>query len=311
MLVENTLFGVRDKVEIAIDRLRLYEPIALSYSSKGYYVADSGGKDSTVIKYLAELAGVKYEVAHSHTTADHPETVYFVRREQERIQAQGIEYSIEYPHYKGKRTSIWGLIGIKGLPTRTQRWCCTVCKEGGGDGKVVVTGVRWAESNSRKQNRGIAEVQHKKKNKSLILTNDNTSNRRVIENCVKKGKRVVNPIIDWTTDEVWEFIYLYELPYNPLYDKGYKRVGCVGCPNSDNFTELELNPQYKQMYIRAAARYLAYRALRGEQNTTWHTPADYYLWWTEQIRKEAELEGQITFEDQGSGSQVCEEKRRS
>lgn len=59
------------------------------------------------------------------------------------------------------------------------------------------------------------------------MTNDNADNRQLIENCVKRGKRVVNPIIDWTSEDVWEFIYLYRLPYNALYDQGYLRVGCV------------------------------------------------------------------------------------
>lgn len=48
MLIENTLFGVRDKVKIAIDRLQVFEP------PEGYYLAFSGGKDSQCIYHLAK-----------------------------------------------------------------------------------------------------------------------------------------------------------------------------------------------------------------------------------------------------------------
>jgi phosphoadenosine phosphosulfate reductase len=56
--------------------------------------------------------------------------------------------------------------------------------------------------------------------------------RRLTESCIPKKKFVLNPIIDWTEQDVWDFIKKYKLPYNPLYDIGYKRVGCVGCPLS-------------------------------------------------------------------------------
>ena len=56
MLKENTLFGVRDKVAEAIQRLQSFEP------ADGYYVAFSGGKDSQCIYHLCEMAGVKFEL---------------------------------------------------------------------------------------------------------------------------------------------------------------------------------------------------------------------------------------------------------
>ena len=48
MLIENTLFGTVDKVQVAIDKLKKYEP------PEGYYVCFSGGKDSTVIYDLVK-----------------------------------------------------------------------------------------------------------------------------------------------------------------------------------------------------------------------------------------------------------------
>jgi phosphoadenosine phosphosulfate reductase len=79
--------------------------------------------------------------------------------------------------------------------------------------------------------------------------------RRLLESCIPKRKFVLNPIIDWTEDDVWAFIKARNFPYNPLYDCGYKRVGCVGCPLSKNREkELEQLPKYKADYVRAARR---------------------------------------------------------
>ena len=73
-LVEETLFGTQDKVQIAIERLRAFEP------SEGYYVAFSGGKDSQVVYHLCKEAGVKFDAHYNHTTVDPPEVIYFRRK---------------------------------------------------------------------------------------------------------------------------------------------------------------------------------------------------------------------------------------
>ena len=73
-LVEETLFGTQDKVQIAIQRLKAFEP------PEGYYVAFSGGKDSQTIYHLCKEAGVKFDAHYSHTTVDPPEVIYFMRQ---------------------------------------------------------------------------------------------------------------------------------------------------------------------------------------------------------------------------------------
>ena len=76
-LIENTLFeGTIDKVAVAIDRLQTFEEIA---GPEGYYLAFGGGKDSIVIKRLADMAGVKYDAHHSLTTIDPPELIHFIK----------------------------------------------------------------------------------------------------------------------------------------------------------------------------------------------------------------------------------------
>lgn len=67
----------------------------------------------------------------------------------------------------------------------------------------------------------------------IMLMNDNSKKRRMIESCVLKAKSVCNPIVDWTTNELWDYINSEHIEVNPLYQCGFSRVGCIGCPMAD------------------------------------------------------------------------------
>lgn len=151
MLKENTLFGERDKVAEAIQRLRSFEP------EDGYYVAFSGGKDSQCIYHLCEMAGVKFDAHYSVTSVDPPELVRFIKDHYQNVKR-------EIPHDKdGKPITMWNLIPKKGMPpTRLVRYCCAELKESSGKGRVTVTGVRWAESANRKNNQGVVTIPDKR-----------------------------------------------------------------------------------------------------------------------------------------------------
>ena len=43
------------------------------------------------------------------------------------------------------------------------------------------------------------------------------------------GMKKFNPLADWSEDEVWAYLRRYEVPYNPLYDQGYRSIGCAPC----------------------------------------------------------------------------------
>lgn len=289
-----------DKEHIAIERLNAASDMSLTYYQQPLIITDSGGKDSTVCKELAIRSGIPFEVMHNHTTADAPETVRFVRSELHRLENKGIKCTVNLPTYKGEPTSMWKLIPQKLMPpTRLVRYCCSVLKEMGGANRFIATGVRWAESVNRKSSRGIYEKLGTTKANNIILNNDNDDRRMLFENCKLKAKRVVNPIVDWTDEDVWTFIRDAKVPHNPLYDEGWCRVGCVGCPmagKKDREAEFLRWPQYKVMYLSAFDRMLQERRRRNKMDGTWRmgtTANDVFNWWMEYDI----LPGQIGFDE--------------
>lgn len=140
-----------DKIDKAVERLKLAAQMSETYYQKPLIVTTSGGKDSDVCLALAKIAGINYEVQHHHTTADAPETVYHVRDTFKRLEEKGVKCTINWPTYKGAPVTMWTLIPQKLMPpTRVARYCCSILKEGGGKGRMITTGVRWAESVSRR-----------------------------------------------------------------------------------------------------------------------------------------------------------------
>lgn len=220
-----------DKEQMAIARLQDAARLSEHRYKKPLMVTYSGGKDSQVLVALAERAGINFEVVNSHTTADAPETVYFIREQFKAMEERGIKCSIIMPRYKDKPVSMWTLIPQKLMPpTRLVRYCCAVLKENTGRDRFIATGVRWAESTRRKNSRGVMELMHKDPAKRIILMGDNDEKRQLFETCNLKSKMTVNPIVDWSDDDVWDYTYSEHLPVNPLYCEGQKRVGCIGCP---------------------------------------------------------------------------------
>ena len=283
---------LEQKVKKSIERLKAFEP------PEGYYLAFSGGKDSVVCKALLDMSGCKYDATYRVTSVDPPELVRFIKNEHPDVVR-------EVPRYDdGKPITMWNLIPKKKTPpTRLIRYCCQFLKEGGGDGRKMVTGVRWAESTNRKANQGVVTIY--KKNRQIIndlsnnpdfsltnrggvvLTNDNTESRRVIESCYKRAKVSINPIIDWDDLDVWEFIKSNGIKYCSLYDEGFERLGCIGCPmagTKGREREFLRWPKYKAAYLRAFDKMLQHRKQSGL--SAWFkyheaTARDVFNWWME------------------------------
>ena len=297
-----------DKEQLAIARLQDAARLSEHRYKKPLMVTYSGGKDSQVLVALAERAGINFEVVNSHTTADAPETVYFIREQFKAMEERGIKCSVVMPRYKDKPVSMWTLIPIAKIPpTRTRRYCCQVLKEAPTlSGCFIATGVRWAESARRKNSRGIMEIYHRDKEKKVILLSDNDEKRQLFETCNLKRKMTVNPIVDWSDDDVWDYTHSEHLPINPLYCEGQKRVGCIGCPlAAKRWRQREFArwPAYEKLYISAFERMLDVRKKEtlnasGAKFTTsdWQTGMDVFRWWME----DDNISGQLSMDDLGS-----------
>jgi phosphoadenosine phosphosulfate reductase len=211
------------KEQVAINRIRQYEP------PEGYNLRFSGGKDSTCLYHLVVKAGVKFDAHYSVTGIDPPELVRHIKQ--------------HYPdvHFEMPKMSIWRYIEKKGLPTRVNRWCCQKLKETGGEGRLVLTGIRHEESAKRRSRPMYQEL---------------------------KTKRMLHPIYDWTLLDVWNFIDSNKHPYCSLYDTYSDRLGCVMCPMAGEAERRRAKERYPKIYEawhRACIRYFDANRHRLEQ----------------------------------------------
>jgi len=241
------------KIEQAVTVIRSHESIAIQMSSDGFYNCNSGGKDSGVTGRLMEMAGVRHESHYSNVTIDPPELVHHLKR--------------TYPD------TIWHSVGIPlplymakkaiGPPTRNCRWCCEIYKENGGNGSFKVVGVRADESARRK---GLwRQIRHDPAKSSIMLS----------------------PILYWTEKDVWEFTHGENIPYCELYDEGFKRLGCVGCPLAGPVhqrMEFARWPKYELLWQRGfRAHWDRYKdQMRRDGTERWSnfkTWEDLWEWW--------------------------------
>lgn len=293
----------KEKEKRAIEYLKTFQP-----PNDPYYLCYSGGKDSDTIRILADLAGADYDCVHNLTTVDAPETVNYVksvmetygeRKSYRNEEGQMVYQYGDHGFIVLPRITMWKLIEKKRMPpTRLVRYCCNELKERGGKGRLRITGVRWAESPKRKEMWGFIDTLGKPKTTQkladeygidyrvnsgggIVLNDDNSDTRRFVEQCYRMRNVMINPIVDWTDEEVWEFLEHYGCKSNPLYAQGYKRVGCVGCPMGGSKTqkkEFAAYPKIKQNYIRAFDRMIAAR-LRDGLETDWMNGLDAMDWW--------------------------------
>ena len=205
-------------------------------------MAFSGGKDSQVIYELCKMAGVKFQAYMNLTTIDPTVVLNFVKD--------------RYPDCKKLKPqkSFFKWLESKQLPTRQIRWCCEKLKEIGGKDRVVILGLRKSESFKR--------------SKRIEISEDN--------NC-KLNKVILCPILDWGNSDVWNFIRLKIGFWCELYDQGYKRIGCVGCPMGSyksKIIDFRNNPRFKYPIIKAINK-----SIEKGRYQNFNNAEDVFTWW--------------------------------
>jgi len=184
----------------------------------------SGGKDSDVILELAKLADIPYRAIYKNTTIDPKGTILHCKN-------NGVEII-------NPKKSFLKLIEQKGFPTMRCRFCCDELKEY----KILdnsIQGIRRCESAKRAKNYRepiICRIYGSKKN----------------------HVNVVLPILDWTDNDVLDFVEMQKIQCHPLYYVNgqfdvKKRLGCVGCPlkADKGLSDFKENPKMVKAWINA------------------------------------------------------------
>ena len=190
-------------------------------------VSYSGGKDSDVILELAKMAGIPYRAIYKSTTIDPPHTI-----------AHAKEMGAEVIRPK---KSFFQLVSEEGFPSRFSRFCCSILKEY----KVcdrAIKGIRRSESRKRAE-------RYKEPERCRVYS-------------AKEKVKEYLPILEWTDEDVAEFIKERNIKCHPLYYKGgqfdvTQRLGCMGCPLASRKKRIQFfkdNPKWLKAWIRAGQK---------------------------------------------------------
>lgn len=309
------------KIEDSKKTLRLASEMSQHYYEKPIIICYSGGKDSDCILRLAMecLNPDEFEVLHSITTVDSCITNKYVNDIFMECEDKGIKAEKHIPRDKnGNPTNMWKLIIDKGIPpTRLQRYCCQTLKETSTNNRLAVLGVRGGESVGRK-GRDTFGVRGGSYAKATFFSFEHTAevHREALEkekeengtvwDCTlikvmrDRNDTVVNPIYEWSDTDVWDYLNERKYPHNPMYDKGYHRVGCIGCPMAtykQKMKEFADFPYARDMYINTFDKMLEKRKAEGKDDSSgkWQDGLSVYKWWIEEGKYVTE--GQMTLND--------------
>jgi len=203
-------------------------------------VGFSGGKDSLAAYLLVEEAtGKSPPIFFMDTGLELPETIQFIKSfaEKRDVKIIGEEAGDQF----------WESIDIFGPPARDFRWCCKVLKLG--PAATSIAGMIGNETLSFMGQRKLESFQR-------------SIEPRVTENPWVPGQVSANPIQNWNALEVWLYTFQKNEDFNPLYNRGYHRMGCYLCPASPlaeleslRETHPELHERWEQKMSEWAEKY--------------------------------------------------------
>lgn len=180
-----------------------------------FHVAFSGGKDSIVLLDLVKKALPRsgFMVVFGDTKMEFPDTYELVDKVEAQCKEDGINFYRAASHFEPEES--WQLFGP---PSRVLRWCCTVHK-------AAPQTLKIREVLGKNDYVGMDFVGVRAHESATRATYEE-------ENFGKKqrGQYSHNPILEWTSAEIWLYIFAHNLPINSTYKKGNSRAGCLFCP---------------------------------------------------------------------------------
>ncbi len=193
----------------------------------------SGGKDSQVVLDLCTRAipSTEFEVIYSDTGYELPPSLQLYEQIKEHYHKLFPDLKFSMTRNHESVLNYWDKIGT---PSDTHRWCCSVMKTGPLYRSLKLEG-------SNKQAR--------------VLTFDGVrseeSVRRSNYSRIGKGVKhdtVINasPILNWSSVEIFFYLWQHELPINPAYRCGMTRVGCLICPFSSEWNDMISSRKYPE-----------------------------------------------------------------
>jgi phosphoadenosine phosphosulfate reductase len=180
-----------------------------------FHVAFSGGKDSCVLLDLVKKALPKgsFVVVFGDTGMEFPDTYDVIEKTKQRCAEDEIPFYIAKSHLSPKES--WELFGP---PSRVLRWCCSVHKS-------APQTLKLREITGKHDYIGLAFVGVRAHESASRAEYDYFNDGKKI-----KGQFSHNSILEWTSAEVWLYIYSNGVVLNEAYKKGSARVGCICCP---------------------------------------------------------------------------------
>ena len=230
--LDDAVSANREALE-ALENIAVHEMNAVMSDHPGLAltVSVSGGKDSLVALELACRTGKKPVLLFTNTGLEFPETVAHVRAQSRDRDLRLLE--------GGAADSFWENLPRFGLPAKDYRWCCKVCK------LAPMTSLLAGHFRG-----GVLTVEGRRRRESF----SRQGIRLLEESPFVPGQLNIEPIRNWTALEVWLYIRMHRLQYNPLYDEDYERVGCWMCPSTLESEFEALKRVHPELHSRWAAK---------------------------------------------------------
>ena len=210
-------------IKRAVEQYKL--PVTVSYS---------GGKDSLATLLLVKKVVPDFDTLYINTGLEFPETT-------QNVEDVAAKFGLNLKMAQAE--SFWDAAPSFGAPSVEARWCCKACKLGPitnliennyAEGCLTFIGQRRYESEVR------------------------AKSQRIWQNPWVGNQISASPIQHWTALHIWLYLFRENAPYNPLYGRGFDRIGCWLCPSASLADYEFVKEQYPEMWKRWEAFLIEY-----------------------------------------------------